>query len=224
MTLAGCVDNFFHISERGSSIKTEFFAGFINFIANAYLLAIVPQILESSGLRREGFQFAFSICTCITSVCVGFFGNLPLPAGPGIGGATFIAYSLVDNFTSSSSDIAPFVYTTIFCAGIVMSFLSLLNIPLILFSWSPTSVKEAMPVGLGALFALIGFRHIQVVTYEAKGGLSMGSLTNISMWLGLSGVFLIAFLTMKGFKGAFIFPIFVVRILHLNLPPFVFLY
>ena len=35
---AGCVDHFFKISERGSTIRTELMAGFVNFLANSYLV------------------------------------------------------------------------------------------------------------------------------------------------------------------------------------------
>ena len=38
------VDACFLISERGSTVKTEVTAGAMNFLANIYLLVILPQV------------------------------------------------------------------------------------------------------------------------------------------------------------------------------------
>ena len=42
----GRISKFFKIRERGSTIRTEVFAGLIDFLANAYLLVLIPQMLS----------------------------------------------------------------------------------------------------------------------------------------------------------------------------------
>lgn len=40
-----CIDRWFKVTERGSTIRTELNAGVVNFVANSYLLVVIPQIL-----------------------------------------------------------------------------------------------------------------------------------------------------------------------------------
>lgn len=101
------------VRERGSSLKTEFVAGFICFIANAYQLVLVPEIQSDIGLKKDTYLFAFCASTTLSSLLVGLFSNLPLPAGElppdsnltaaygsnagvGIGCATFVSFSLAE--------------------------------------------------------------------------------------------------------------------------------
>ena len=95
----GClphIDRYFKISERNSTLSTEIFAGIVNFLANAYLLVIIPEML-STGMNSadpsadpetqvptETFVFGLSVATACTSIVVGLLANLPVPAGCGI--------------------------------------------------------------------------------------------------------------------------------------------
>ena len=38
----GFLDRFFKLSQHGTSVKTEFFAGITMFIASVYILAVIP--------------------------------------------------------------------------------------------------------------------------------------------------------------------------------------
>jgi len=49
------LDDYFSITARGSSIRTEIFAGFINFLANSYLLVLTPQLLHHGASDGSGY-------------------------------------------------------------------------------------------------------------------------------------------------------------------------
>ena len=46
----GFLDRFFKLTQHGTSVKTEFFAGITMFIASVYILAVVPNLLSVSGM------------------------------------------------------------------------------------------------------------------------------------------------------------------------------
>eukprot|EP00954_Amorphochlora_amoebiformis_P016827 1315093-Amorphochlora_amoeboformis.AAC.1 len=59
----GCLDRYFKISERGSSLRTEIMAGAVNFVANAYLLVLMPRILQQGGIDQRVAITAFVLST-----------------------------------------------------------------------------------------------------------------------------------------------------------------
>ena len=69
------IDDFFHISERGSDIRTEIRGGIITFLAMLYILAVNPSILSSTtGIDFQDLvgATALAACTVGTLVIVGF--------------------------------------------------------------------------------------------------------------------------------------------------------
>lgn len=209
----GKVDAYFRITERRSTLGTELFAGFINFVANSYLLVLVPQMTKLGGVDKPVATTGFAIATFVSSMLVGMLANLPIPAGPGLGCATYFAYSLSklhgDGGGLDNSPDASYALNICFIAGCVMLGLALLHLPTKIFEFVPPSVKEAMPVGLGLLLALCGFQQIGVVAEDPQTGLTTGELGQLSVILGMMGVFLMGFLEVKHFKASFLIPIVV---------------
>jgi hypothetical protein len=84
------LDRRFEITARGSTIRTEIAAGIVNFVANSYLVVLIPQVLHNggNGLPQQAYLLSFVLSTCTSSILVGWFSNLPLPCGGGIGCAT----------------------------------------------------------------------------------------------------------------------------------------
>ena len=51
--VAGGLDRYFHISERGSTVRTEIVAGFATWLTMAYILFVNPQILATTGMDHS---------------------------------------------------------------------------------------------------------------------------------------------------------------------------
>ena len=67
--------------------------------ANAYLLVLVPQVLHhgSPQIPKEVFVFGFAVTAAGSSIVTGLLSNLPIPAGCGIGCATFYACTIIES-------------------------------------------------------------------------------------------------------------------------------
>jgi AGZA family xanthine/uracil permease-like MFS transporter len=205
------LDTFFKITERGSTIRTEIVAGFVNFIANAYLLVIVPQLLQNGGVDPRLSVTGFVVSTFVSSTLLGLASNLPVAAGPGLGCAAYFAYGLSKTPPGLGEGGTDWCLTTCLASGAAMTALALLNVPSTVFAWFPGSVKDAMPVGLGLLLSLCGFQEMKLVVPDAKTGLTMtGDVLDPRVLLGLAGAASMAFLHAKHVKAAFLIPIAVI--------------
>ncbi len=61
------IDDFFHISERGSDIHTEIRGGIITFHAMLYILAVNPSILSSTtGIDFQDLVGATALAACVS--------------------------------------------------------------------------------------------------------------------------------------------------------------
>lgn len=204
------VDRYFKLTERGTDVKTEFIAGFVCFVANAYQVVLIPEICHNKGrgLDKQVYLFAFCVSTAVSSTMVGLMSNLPLPAGVGIGCSTYFAYSLTMRESKFDEDQvhARQVYgsTVCFAASALMTVLALSGVQWWLFRKIPFCVKDAMPVGLGLLLALEGFQQMKLVV-SGDGMLKTGPLS-FSVVMGALGCVFTSFLHEKRYKSAVLLP------------------
>eukprot|EP01051_Picozoa_sp_SAG22_P015584 SAG22_NODE_2056_length_3069_cov_2.477778_2_plen_738_part_00 len=203
-TFSAKVARHFQVAERGSTLGTEFKAGFINFLANSYLMVVIPQMMQHGGIDPHTAITGFVLGTFVGSCLIGLLANIPVPAGPGLGCAAFYAYGLVFNletnweerwegfFDPASRDaVSPEMVRQALTVCLVASFITLLlgvcNLSSMLYDKIPGSVKNAMPVGLGLLLALNGFQSMQLVVPDSVTGVAVGDLASAEVWLGGGG-------------------------------------
>mmetsp|Transcript_22680 Transcript_22680/g.33817 ORF Transcript_22680/g.33817 Transcript_22680/m.33817 type:complete len:584 (+) Transcript_22680:47-1798(+) len=202
------VDKFFRVSERGSTLRTEVSAGVINFVANAYLLVLMPHILHQGGIGMEVGITAFVVSTALGSLLVGLIANLPVPVGPGLGCAAFFAYGLTGSHKTEDFKTTQMGITCCFIAGLAMIALSLFGLPGRVFGVVPKCVKDAMPIGLGLLLSLCGFQQMGLVVSDPYTGVTMSSVLTVSIILGMAGAVSMAYLAHKGWNFTkFVLPI-----------------
>lgn len=48
----GLLERVFHLSENGTSVKTEIMAGITTFMTMAYILAVNPAIMSAAGMDK----------------------------------------------------------------------------------------------------------------------------------------------------------------------------
>lgn len=203
------LDSFFKVTERQSTLKTEFIAGFANFVASSYMLVLVPAMVSKGGVDSGVSMVGFVAGTFFCSVVLGILSNLPIPSGPGLGSATYFAYSLSQMHPQGdlSSDPNPrYILSVCFASGLVMTAIALMGLPMRIFDLLPASVKEAMPAGLGMLLALCGLQQIGLVVASEETGTGLGDLSSTRTMLGLATLFLMAFLDIKKFRAAYLIP------------------
>ena len=89
MTEAGQSQEFlekiFHLTEKGTTIKREILAGITTFVAVAYVIVVIPNIISLTGIPKEPVIAATILSTAITTLMMGLYANCPVALAPGLG-------------------------------------------------------------------------------------------------------------------------------------------
>eukprot|EP00270_Netrium_digitus_P014605 TRINITY_DN4989_c0_g1_i1.p1 TRINITY_DN4989_c0_g1~~TRINITY_DN4989_c0_g1_i1.p1 ORF type:complete len:523 (+),score=109.32 TRINITY_DN4989_c0_g1_i1:57-1625(+) len=91
----GFIDDYFEITERGSTLFTEFRAGITLFITSVYILALNPLILSGGGMNKEDVLLATAISTGVGTAIMGFAGNYPWVVSVQLGTNVYFVYNLI---------------------------------------------------------------------------------------------------------------------------------
>src|ERR1041385_8977068 len=95
------LDRYFHISERGSSIRTELIAGLATFLTMSYILFVNPSILgavkdgNGTGLPFEQVLTVSALVAGVMTLLMGLYANYPFALAAGLGLNAFVAFTLV---------------------------------------------------------------------------------------------------------------------------------
>ena len=77
------LDNYFKISERGSTISTELIGGATTFATMAYILAYMTWSMSAvPGINVTGVLVCTALCTAIACVAMGLVSNTPICLAP----------------------------------------------------------------------------------------------------------------------------------------------
>ena len=94
--VASRLDDYFHITARGSTITTELRSGVVSFATMAYILIVNAQILSRAHTEADGDDYmtfdsivtATAITAALGSAFCGLVGNLPFGLAAGMGSVT----------------------------------------------------------------------------------------------------------------------------------------
>lgn len=82
---AAFIDNSFRITDRGSTVWTEFLGGMTVFFTIGYVLVANPHILHSTGIPTNGVFFSTALASGVMTSVMGIVTNLPIVVGPSLG-------------------------------------------------------------------------------------------------------------------------------------------
>ena len=85
----------FKLSENKTNVKTEVMAGITTFMTMAYILAVNPSILGSTGMDTTAVLLATALASFVGTACMGLMANLPFALSAGMGLNAFMAYTVV---------------------------------------------------------------------------------------------------------------------------------
>ena len=90
-----CLNKFFKIEQRGSTITNEIVGGVIIFLAmfyilpvNSFMVGVVP------GATIGGVFFATAVSAAIATLIMGLLANFPVALAPGMGVNAFFTYTV----------------------------------------------------------------------------------------------------------------------------------
>ena len=75
------MENTFKLRENGTTVKTEIIAGVTTFMTMAYILAVNPNILSSTGMDHGAVFTATALAAFLGTLLMALFGQLSIRSG-----------------------------------------------------------------------------------------------------------------------------------------------
>lgn len=91
-------EKMFKLSDNHTTVRTEVMAGITTFMTMAYILAVNPSILGSTGMDTTAVLLATALASFLGTVCMAFMANLPFALSAGMGLNAFMAYTVVAGY------------------------------------------------------------------------------------------------------------------------------
>ena len=191
------VSAFFGLREKQTTARTEVMAGLTTFLTMAYIIFVNPSILSAAGMDKQALIIVTCIVSGVMTIIAGLFANAPIAMAPGMGLNAFLSYTLVmgGKITWQAA------LGVVFLSGLLCWLLTLLGLRKRLVEAIPVSLVSAISVGIGLYITFIGLQDMGVIVKDEATLVTAGPLTWTVM-IGLCGLLVMAFLTIKKVKGA----------------------
>jgi AGZA family xanthine/uracil permease-like MFS transporter len=192
------LDRFFHLTELGTSVRTEILGGATTFMTMSYIIFVQPAILSAAGMDRGAVLTATCLASALATLLMGLLANYPIAQAPAMGHNVFFAV-VVCGVMGYSWQAA---LGAVFLAGLLQIALSLAGFYEKLVAAVPDALKHAIAVGIGLLIALIGLEYGGIVVSSPGTYIGLGDLTAKPVLLVLAGTAFSVVLMARRIKGA----------------------
>ena len=201
------LDRFFHLTERGTTVRRELLGALTSFFSVAYILFVTPSYLSQTGMDYTGVLLA----TCVSSALACFLSaafDLPFMLSPGVGLNAFFTYTLCLTMGYTWAQ----ALAVVSISGVAYLIISLTPLRDQMISCIPPSMKNAISAGLGLFIALIGLLNSGIVQAE-DGALLLGDIGAPATFLAVLGLLITGVLMAWKVKGAMLIGIVVTTLL-----------
>lgn len=178
------LDRYFGLSQHGTRVRTELFAGLTTFLTMAYIIFLQPAILSGrlSG-QPTGMDFgAVTVATCVSAALataiMGLYARYPIAQAPGMGENFFflavlpVAAAMIHDQVAAGT-LAPGATSdwqvalgVVFISGVLFLLLSLFGLRQMLLDTTSVSMRHAMAAGIGLFIAFIGAKNAGLVLFQ----------------------------------------------------------
>ncbi|MCQ4117979.1 NCS2 family permease [Rhodococcus tibetensis] len=223
------LDNYFKITERGSTVGTEIRGGVVTFVAMAYIVVLNPLILGSFSeddavaktdvlgniLPVNQVAAVTALVAGLMSIIFGIVANYPFAIAAGLGINSLLAVTIAPQVTW------PEAMGLVVIDGIIIVVLALTGFRTAVFNAIPPELKSAIAAGIGMFIAFIGLVDAGFVRRipDAAGTtvpVGLGINGSISSWPTVTfvfGVLLMGILVVRKVRGGLLIGIVVTTVL-----------
>lgn len=201
--------HYFKIKERGSTVRTEVFAGITTFMAMAYILMVnAGMFADLEGVTYGAVYIATAISAVIGTTLIGLLANLPLAQASGMGLNAYFVYTACFSIGLSYANALVLVLFD----GLLFLLLTVTGLRKLIFDGIAKEVKVAISAGIGLFIAFIGFQNAGIVV---DNGATLVGLASFNVYSGTAtwtdimpmlvtifGLIAIAILSYKKVRGA----------------------
>ncbi|MDQ7096982.1 NCS2 family permease [Desulfosporosinus sp. PR] len=201
----GFLDSFFHLSELGTSTRTEVLAGITTFVTMAYILFVNPNILKDAGMPISATFAATAIAAAVATLIMGLYANYPIAMAPGMGLNAFFTYSVVIGMKLPWET----ALGAVFISGLVFFLLTVTKVREWIMEGVPEVLRLSIGVGIGLFIAFIGLQDGKIVIANPDTLVSLGNMKSPSVLVTVFGLIVTGFFMARKVKGGLLIGIFI---------------
>jgi AGZA family xanthine/uracil permease-like MFS transporter len=203
------LDNYFKLSDNGTTVRTELLAGLTTFLTMAYIIFVNPSILGDAGMPKDSVFVATCVAAAIGTLIMGLYANYPIGLAPGMGLNAYFAYAVVKGMGFPWQA----ALGAVFISGCLFLLVSLFRIRELIINAIPHSLRTAIPAGIGLFLALISLKNAGIVAASPATFVTMGDLHQAAPVLAIIGFLVIVALDQLKIRGALLIGILTVTVL-----------
>ena len=182
------IDKLFYLQASGTTVRREIVAGCTTFMTLSYIIFVQPAILSVTGMDSGAVMTATCISSALAMILMAFLANYPFALAPAMGHNVYFAFTVC-----GLASMGGFGYSwqqalgAVFIAGVLFILLSFVGLRQTVMNILPVSLRNAIPVGIGLLIALVGLEWAGIVkaspaTYVTLGDLKSAPALLIWAW------------------------------------------
>lgn len=235
--LAAGLDNYFRISDRGSTFKVEFMGGMTTFFSMCYIMALNGIILCpapgpdnnycANSITPAGSFFATALASGIFTLLMGVLVNVPLALAPGMGLNGYFAVLIWSGALNYQNALG-----AVFMSGIFYIFFTFTGMRAALFTAIPAWMRHTIAVGIGFFICMIGLKIGEITSivtlppqqplgpqpfYSYNNGI-VSFPANGAARLSVLGIAFVLFFSTLRVPGAVIISIILTTLIGINYP------
>ena len=215
---SGCkLDQFFKLTERGTTVRREVLAGLTTFLAMVYSVIVVPGMLGQAGFPHTAVFIATCLVAGFGSLLMGLWANLPMAIGCAISLTAFTAFSLVLGQQIS----IPVALGAVFLMGVIFTLISVTGVRNWILRNLPMGIAHGTGIGIGLFLLLIAANGVGLVIKNPLEGLpvAMGAFTSFPVAMSLIGLAVIVSLEKMHVPGGILLVIIGISVIGLIVDP-----
>ncbi len=207
-------ERLFSLKAHQTSVSQEVVAGLTTFAAMAYILAVNPAILSTTGMDKGALITATAIASGVMTAVMALATNYPIALAPGMGLNAFFAFTLC----GAKGIPWPAALGMVFYSGLIFLALSVTGLRKKIVEAIPLELKLAITAGIGFFIAFIGLKNGGVVVANPATFVGLGDLSKPGPLLVIAGTIATAILVARKIPGAIILVILALTVVGLIFP------
>lgn len=207
------LEKLFRLKENGTSIRREIVAGFTTFTTLSYIIFVQPSLLAIAGMDSGAVMVATCLSSAGATILMAFMTNYPVALAPGMGINAYFVFSVCQELGVHWTEALGIV----FISGMLFVILSFVGLRAAVMNALPSSIHNAIAVGIGVFIAFIGLQMSGIVTSHPATLVTLGDIHSKHVLVAIFGILIIFTLMAHRVKGAILMGILATTVLSIIL-------
>jgi adenine/guanine/hypoxanthine permease len=194
----GWLENYFKLTENGTTPRQELLGGMTTFMTMAYIIVVNAQILSQTGMPAEGVVFATCISAAVATLVMGLYANYPIALAPGMSLNAYFTYAVCLGMHVPWRT----ALGVIFISGVLFIVITITRVREQIVNGIPDCLKHSTAAGIGIFIAFVGLRNAKLVVANPATFLGLGSFSDAEVQAACFGILLTLVLMIRRINGS----------------------